>query len=67
MQHHYFQRMVGLGVLERVVFAEVPPRVEYRLTPFGERFLPILDSIDGLQRSSTPTRRRGSPAADGSN
>jgi DNA-binding HxlR family transcriptional regulator len=50
VQHHYFQRMVGLGVLERVVFAEVPPRVEYRLTPFGERFLPILDSIDALQR-----------------
>ena len=48
--HHYFQRMVQLGVLERAVFAEVPSRVEYRLTPFGERFLPILDSIDALQR-----------------
>ena len=49
VQHHYFQRMVALGVLEREVFAETPPRVEYRLTPFGERFLPILDSIDQLQ------------------
>jgi DNA-binding HxlR family transcriptional regulator len=49
VQHHYFQRMVGLGVLERVVFAEVPPRVEYRLTPFGERMVPILESIDRLQ------------------
>ena len=59
VQHHYFQRMVGLGVLERVVFAEVPPRVEYRLTPFGERFLPILDSIDALQRElDAQTRRR---------
>src|SRR5215212_6454994 len=46
VQHHYFQRMTGLGVLERVVFPQVPPRVEYRLTPFGEKFLPILDSID---------------------
>jgi DNA-binding HxlR family transcriptional regulator len=49
VQHHYFQRMVGLGVLERVVFAEVPPRVEYRLTAFGQRLVPILESIDRLQ------------------
>ena len=50
VQHHYFQRMANLGILERKVFAEVPPRVEYHLTTFGERFLPILDSIDQLQQ-----------------
>ena len=28
--------------LERVDYGEVPPRVEYRLTPRGESFVPIL-------------------------
>jgi len=49
VQHHYFRRMVSLGILRREVFAEIPPRVEYRLTPFGERFVPLLNQISRLQ------------------
>jgi DNA-binding HxlR family transcriptional regulator len=41
--------MVELGILERVVYPEVPPHVEYRLTDFGWRFMPILDAIEELQ------------------
>ena len=41
--------MVNLGILERIVYPEVPPHVEYRLTDFGLRFMPILDSIEELQ------------------
>jgi DNA-binding HxlR family transcriptional regulator len=41
--------MVSLGILEKVIFPEVPPHVEYRLTDIGLRFLPILDSIQNLQ------------------
>jgi DNA-binding HxlR family transcriptional regulator len=50
VRNYYFRRMVDLDILERVVFPEVPPHVEYRLTDFGWRFMPILDAIDRLQR-----------------
>jgi DNA-binding HxlR family transcriptional regulator len=49
VQNYYFRRMVELGILERVVYPEVPPHVEYRLTDFGWRFMPILDAIEELQ------------------
>ena len=50
VQSYYFHRMIGLGILEKIIYPEVPPRVEYRLTSFGLRFMPVLDSIKELQR-----------------
>jgi DNA-binding HxlR family transcriptional regulator len=50
VQNYYFRRMISLGILERVVYPAVPPHVEYGLTDFGLRFMPILDSIAALQR-----------------
>ena len=49
VQSHYFRRMLSLGVLEKIIYPEVPPHVEYKLTEFGLRFMPILDSIEKLQ------------------
>ena len=33
------------GLIEREVFAEVPPRVEYSLSPIGSSLRPILDAM----------------------
>ncbi|MAX79939.1 MAG: transcriptional regulator [Crocinitomicaceae bacterium] len=30
------------GIIERKVFAEVPPRVEYRLTEYGKSMIPVI-------------------------
>lgn len=34
------------GIISRTAYPEVPPRVEYALTEIGERFQPVLDSIE---------------------
>jgi DNA-binding HxlR family transcriptional regulator len=34
------------GIVQRTVYAEVPPRVEYRLTEFGKTLKPILKELE---------------------
>lgn len=48
-------KMVRYGILVKDSYLEVPPRVEYRLTRFGEKFVNILDQIETLQKE-LPTR-----------
>ncbi len=43
------QRNTKFGILERVTFNEVPPRVEYKVTKFGTKFIRILDELEKLQ------------------
>ncbi len=33
------------GLVHREVFAEVPPRVEYSLTPLGQSLAPVIDAL----------------------
>ena len=39
------QEMESDGLIERTVYAEVPPKVEYRLTDLGQSLKPVLDSL----------------------
>lgn len=40
------KRNVEFGILDKQMFNELPPRVEYQVTPFGEKFLLILDQLE---------------------
>lgn len=39
------------GLITRTVYAEVPPRVEYALSEFGESMRPILDAMEAWGNS----------------
>ena len=53
-------KLVRYGMLERVAYPEVPPRVEYRMTAFGDRLNTVLDAIDAIQREyDAPTADPG--------
>lgn len=43
------RKLLRFGIIEREVFAEVPPRVEYRLTTFGKRFNGVLEQVAALE------------------
>ncbi|GAB5559914.1 MAG: helix-turn-helix domain-containing protein [Synoicihabitans sp.] len=47
------RKFVRFGIFSRKEFPEIPPRVEYSITSFGEKFGGILDAVDALQRDMT--------------
>ena len=39
------RRMETDGVIQRILHPQVPPKVEYRLTPWGQKLCPALDAL----------------------
>jgi DNA-binding HxlR family transcriptional regulator len=51
------RRLERDGLLTRDVYAEVPPRVEYELTPLGRQFMqPVLALVTWLQMNQPAIR-----------
>lgn len=43
------RKLQRFGILRKTSFAEVPPRVEYSVTPFGAKFVDLVDRIEQLE------------------
>ena len=47
------------GIIERIIFPEIPPRVEYNITEYGKTLLPIIDSMYEWGRKNMKTDNKG--------
>lgn len=45
MLTHKLRQLEDKGVVQRVVYPQVPPKVEYSLTDLGKSLKPVLDSL----------------------
>lgn len=43
------RKNIEFGIINRIAYDESPPRVEYVITPFGMKFIRILDELEKLQ------------------
>ena len=50
-------KLVRFGILDKHSFPEVPPRVEYSMTTFGNRFTRLIDEVDQLEKSLAACRQ----------
>jgi len=48
------------GIIERIIYPEIPPRVEYRITPYGSSLLPIIDSMYQWAMKNMPNAPKAS-------
>ena len=48
------RKNMEFGIIKRIEYNEVPPKVEYVVTPFGQKFIRILDELKELQNEMAP-------------
>ena len=41
--------LINFGIVNKISYPKIPPRVEYKFTEFGLRFIKILDTMDELE------------------
>ncbi len=34
-----------IKIVERIVYVQMPPKVEYKLTPLGQKLIPVVDAL----------------------
>ena len=43
------KKNIEFGIIKRIEYNEIPPKVEYIVTPLGKKFIRILDQLKALQ------------------
>jgi DNA-binding HxlR family transcriptional regulator len=52
------------GIITRKIYASIPPKVEYRLTPLGRTLIDLLDAIRGWAENNIETMLEAQAAYD---
>lgn len=55
------RKLTNYKILQRHAYPEIPPRVEYHFSSFGEKFISILDDLAALDREFKLEMSRNSP------
>ena len=53
------------GIVRRIVHPQVPPKVEYCLTDWGQALCPALDALLQWAALRSPTEKNGKPSREG--
>jgi DNA-binding HxlR family transcriptional regulator len=43
-------KLYKFGIIDKKIYPETPPKVEYSFTEFGKKFFKIVDVVENLQR-----------------
>ena len=52
-------------VIARMIYAEIPPRVEYKITRYGRSLIPVIDVMQGWGLKDMKRRGRSEAGSEG--